>query len=51
MPLKHLRVCERCNKIRFAGCSTACGVPNDTDPRSWRDNLQDGAGTFPKADT
>lgn len=46
MPLKHLRVCEPCNRVRFAGCSIACRVPNDEDPKSWRENMQDGAGTI-----
>ncbi len=47
MPLKHLRVCEHCSdRIRFAPCSIACQVPPEDDPRSWRENLQTGAGTF-----
>jgi len=47
MPLAHLRVCEPCgNKVRFSGCSAVCRVPNDSDPRSWRENMQDGAGTI-----
>lgn len=53
MPLKHLRVCESkhdngavCGKVRFAPCSVSCGVPNDEDPNSWRENLQEGAGTM-----
>lgn len=48
MPLLHLRVCNRCDATRFAGCSTTCGVPLDSDPQSWRVNLQEGAGTLPK---
>lgn len=49
MPLKHLRICDRCKTIRFAMCAIACKIPADTDPDSWRENLQDGAGTMPGA--
>lgn len=51
MALKHLRVCAPCgDQVRFAPCGIACRVPLDTDRHSWRDNLQDGAGTltFPR---
>jgi hypothetical protein len=44
MPLKHLRICGQCNTIRYAACSKACRVALDTDPESWRVNLQEGAG-------
>lgn len=48
MPLKHLRVCPSpCHAVRFAACSAGCHLPIDTDAASWRDNLQDGAGTVP----
>ncbi|AIM41043.1 hypothetical protein PBI_SQUIRTY_96 [Mycobacterium phage Squirty] len=46
MPLKHLRICDTCDRVRFAPCGKACRVPNDIDPDSWRINLQDGAGTI-----
>lgn len=46
MPLKHLRVCEPCDQIRFAACSAGCRVPDAADPTSWRENLQEGAGTI-----
>lgn len=46
MPLKHLRVCEHCDLIRFAACSIVCQVPDAEDPHSWRPNLQIGAGTM-----
>lgn len=46
MPLKHLRVCTPCNRVRFAPCGRACQLPVDTDPDNWRVNLQDGAGTI-----
>lgn len=46
MPLKHLRVCEPCNRIWYAACGKACRVPNDADPDSWLINLQAGAGTI-----
>lgn len=49
MPLKHLRVCPSpCNNVRFAPCSAGCHIPHEADPYSWRDNLQDGAGTIPR---
>lgn len=48
MPLKHLRVCVSCDKVRFAGCSATCGVPYDGDKDSWLLNVQAGAGTLPK---
>jgi len=44
MPIKHLRICERCDRVRFAGCSIACRVPSDTDPSNWLLNVQEGAG-------
>lgn len=46
MPLKHLRVCPPCDRIRWAPCSIACRLPNELDPDSWRENMQDGAGTM-----
>lgn len=48
MPLKQLRVCIHCDRVRWAPCSTVCRVGADTDPDSWRVNLQDGAGTLPE---
>lgn len=50
MPLKWLRVCEKCDQIRYSGCSTVCRVGADTDPANWRINLQEGAGTLPKGE-
>lgn len=47
MPLKHLRVCERCDLIRYAACSPGCVLPPDYCAESWRLNLQAGAGTIP----
>lgn len=44
MPLKHLRVCVHCDKVRWAPCGVACRVPFEGDPKSWLDNLQHGAG-------
>lgn len=45
MPLKHLRICKRCDdKIRWAPCGIACAVPHESDPASWLLNQQDGAG-------
>jgi len=46
MPLKHLRVCEPCNKVRWAPCCKSCRIPPDHDRSSWVDNLQRGAGEF-----
>lgn len=48
MPLKHLRVCAECDRVRFAGCSIVCRVPDDQDPDSWVLNMQTGAGTIRK---
>jgi hypothetical protein len=48
MPLKHVRICERCAVIRWAPCSITCRVPSDQDRDSWLPNLQDDAGTMPK---
>lgn len=46
MPVAHLRVCDHCEgRVRWAPCSTVCRVGADTDPTSWRDNLQADAGT------
>ena len=50
MPLKHLRVCTHCQHTRWAPCSVACRIPNDTDPQSWQENMQYGAGTILRAD-
>lgn len=48
MPVKHLRICGPCNdQTRFAPCSLVCRIGTDTDPDSWRENLQHGAGTMP----
>lgn len=47
MPLKHLRICTHCARIRFAGCGLACRVPIDSDKDSWLPNLQEGAGQLP----
>lgn len=45
MPVSHLRVCPApCNRIRWAPCSKPCHLPADTDPDSWRENMQAGAG-------
>jgi hypothetical protein len=49
MPLKHLRVCENCNTIRFGNCSITCHAPDPEDPKSWRENMQFGAGTMLRA--
>ncbi|AEN79931.1 hypothetical protein SEA_RAYMOND7_60 [Mycobacterium phage Raymond7] len=46
MPVKHLRVCAHCNKIRYADCSIGCRAPAAIDPQSWQRNLQHGAGTI-----
>jgi hypothetical protein len=47
MPVAHLRICGPCNgQIRWAPCSATCRIGADTDPESWRENLQDGAGTM-----
>ncbi len=46
MPLKHLRVCVHCDKVRWAPCAAGCRVPFEGDPKSWLDNLQHGAGTM-----
>lgn len=48
MPLKHLRVCNHCDRIRFAACSIACRVPDGEQKDSWVPNLQQGAGTIPQ---
>ncbi|AEK07856.1 hypothetical protein FDI59_gp109 [Mycobacterium phage Yoshi] len=39
-------MCEHCDRTRFAACGKACRLPADIDPDSWRQNLQDGAGTI-----
>lgn len=48
MPLKHLRVCQHCDQIRYAECSIACRIPDSGDKDSWLPNVQAGAGTFPR---
>lgn len=42
MPLKDIRICPRCNKIRWQGCSKACPVLS----ARWLENIQEDAGTF-----
>lgn len=44
MPLKHIRVCEVCDKIRWAACATSCYL--DLKKVNWLENIQEGAGTF-----
>nr|WP_165965040.1 hypothetical protein [Mycobacterium eburneum] len=36
-PLKHIRVCQRCDVVRWAPCSVSCAI----DARSqWEPNVQ-----------
>ena len=50
MPLQQLRVCAPCGgRIRWAGCSPTCRIGDGLDPESWRENMQDGAGTMEEA--